>query len=229
MERALNAQAERERIRKGGAEGGLGSLWKKIADRRNSLAHAGFRPEVVKEASETVIDLIGQCERGLESGSLWRTVVPGPLGRVLVSPLGLSPGVLFTAIKRLLPNRGLVITSRESDAFVAEVCSRAGWGVEGVSRYIVEDAHACFGEVDRVTEWAREALLDAGEVLVNVTGGTTALQYLVERIAGEAVRLGVPTERCALLDRRSPDEQRREPYVPGEVVRLRGDETPTEG
>jgi hypothetical protein len=90
----------------------------------------------------------------------------------------------------------------------------------------VADAHACFAEVDRLIPWARPHLLDAREVDVNITGGTTAMQYLAERVAGEASRLGVPCQRIALIDRREPEERRREPYVAGDVVPLTGDEPP---
>jgi hypothetical protein len=52
------------------------------------------------------------------------------------------------------------------------------------------------------------------------------MQYLAERVAGEAIRLGVPCQRIALIDRREPEEQRREPYVAGDVIPLSGDELP---
>jgi CRISPR-associated DxTHG motif protein len=224
MERALNALAERQQA--GGHEAGwaLGSFWKKIADRRNAIAHAGFRVAEVTPDEEILETLVRECESRTDDDAWWNTAVPGPLGKVLVTAMGLSPGVLYTAIRQLEPERVLAITSAEARPQVAEACSQAHWDAERVSVYVVPDAHACFAEVEQILVWASPLLLDAREVVVNLTGGTTAMQYLVERVAGQASRFGVPVERYALLDRRSPDAQRRDPYVAGEVVPLRGDE-----
>jgi hypothetical protein len=61
---------------------------------------------------------------------------------------------------------------------------------------------------------------DAGSVIVNLTGGTTALQHAVTRVGEESAELGRPTRRCALVDRRSREEQVANPWVAGEVVWL---------
>jgi hypothetical protein len=229
MEHALNALAARRELEADKAPDELGGLWLRIRDRRNAIAHAGFSKNAVNENRQEVLRLLEACDAHLADGTYWRTAVPGRLGRVLVTPLGLSPGVLFTALKRLHPGEVLVITSPDAEGLASEAAARADWRPAGVARFVVPDAHGCFDQVDALLAWARPVLLEAAEVLVNVTGGTTGMQYLVERVAGEAVRLGVPTTRYALLDRRSPEEQRREPYVLGEAVALRGDEpTPDE-
>jgi hypothetical protein len=88
----------------------------------------------------------------------------------------------------------------------------------------LHDPHRCFTEVERVLDWARPHLLAAATVVANITGGTSAMQYLVERVAGHAVRIGVPVTRCALVDRRPADDQRQMPWVAGEVVYLLGDD-----
>lgn len=46
------------------------------------------------------------------------------------------------------------------------------------------------------------------------------MQWLVESMAERAARLGTAVRRIALVDRRSPEEQRTRPYVRGEVVEL---------
>src|SRR5581483_8937074 len=122
------------------------------------------------------------CQARLHQDGAWRTAPPGGLGRVLVTPLGHSPGVLFTALRRLQPNLALVIASAESAPLVEEACQRAGWDRAGLQVLRVEDAHACFGDARRLVDEARPVLLEASEVLVNVAGGTTAMQYLAERL-----------------------------------------------
>jgi hypothetical protein len=57
-------------------------------------------------------------------------------------------------------------------------------------------------------------------VVVNVTGGTTALQYLAERIGRDAERLGVPVRRIALVDRRPYEQQQAEPFACGDLMAL---------
>jgi hypothetical protein len=73
---------------------------------------------------------------------------------------------------------------------------------------------------DLLDDALRHTLAQASEVVVNLAGGTTVMQYVVERIGAEAERLGVPVQRVAVVDRRSLDEQRANPYVVGELVRL---------
>ncbi len=229
MGRALTAVGVREELAGSAEERTLAALWREIGDRRNNIAHAGFRKDKVRDGRDKVRALIQECDERMGDDAFWRTAVPGPLGRVLVTPLGLSPGVLFTALGRLSPDRAFVVTSSEAEASVAEVCTRAGWDRARVVSYVVPDAHNCFDQVMRLLEEARWTFLGAKEVLVNVTGGTTAMQYLVERVAAQAERFGVPTTRYALLDRRPPREQQRDPYVLGEVVPLRGDEPAGDG
>lgn len=57
-------------------------------------------------------------------------------------------------------------------------------------------------------------------MVVNITGGTTAMQHIVQQVAAFAAELGRPVRRAALVDRRLPQEQREEQYVPGELIRL---------
>jgi hypothetical protein len=71
-------------------------------------------------------------------------------------------------------------------------------------------------EIDRVVSDARPHLLEGPEVLVNLTGGTTLMGLVVERIALEAAKLGRPVRRFGLIDRRLREEQLREPYVAAE-------------
>lgn len=53
------------------------------------------------------------------------------------------------------------------------------------------------------------------------------MQYVVERIGREAVRLGVTVQRIALIDPRPCADQQANPYVAGDLMVL--DENEAEG
>ncbi len=223
-ERELNAAAYRQqRGLSPAAERPLARLWQQVRELRNQLAHAGMRPGEVRPSVEKVKQCLVDA-RALLAGSS-TTQLSGPSdGCLLVTPLGLSPGVIYSAITRLGPARlrGLVVvTSHQAAARLEGTLCAAG--VEDLSRHVrfLSDVHAGFREVDHLLDDdLRAILLEAGEVVVNVTGGTTALQYAVERIAEEADRLGCRVRRVALVDRRPPEEQRNNPYVAAELVEL---------
>jgi len=83
------------------------------------------------------------------------------------------------------------------------------------------DPHQGFLELERhLDDSLLRWLAAAGEVVANLTGGTTAMQYVVERLAERARRLGVPVRRVALIDRRPPEQQRADPYVLAELIEL---------
>jgi len=223
-ERLLNGLAERRRRKQLREElCGAVDLWNRIKERRNAIAHAGFKQQNVKLSKSEIEEVIRECEELFRSDSAWDIRLHGSLGRLLVTPLGKSPGVLFTALKRLLPGRVLVVTSRDTQHFVEEACRKAGFDLALVCAYSVEDAYDCFEEGSSFVDWARQFIFEAEEVCVNVTGGTTAMQYLVERVASDAERVGVRTRRYALIDRRPFEEQQCNPYVLGQVRELRGD------
>lgn len=241
MERALNAAAERARLVKpkltsAAAEGfeSVAALWQAVSVRRNAIAHAGKRPERVAPEGEVVTRLLEACEARSGDDVFWRVDRPGAAGVLLLTALGLSPGVLFTALRSLEADAVLVIASEESVGAAWEAWEKARQVSERGGRLPppapvvldppLKDPHQCFWELGRALDWARPRLLGAGEVIANVTGGTSGMQYLVERVAGHAARLGVPVRRCALVDRRAPHIQRDAPWVVGELVFLAGDD-----
>ncbi|HXH07485.1 MAG TPA: TM1812 family CRISPR-associated protein [Vicinamibacterales bacterium] len=232
IERALNASIERHRMEKAiGADTGHRqdtclALWSKVRDMRNSVAHLGMRETEVVLHREPIERLVEECLRNCADDSWWQVQPEGELDFLLVTALGLSPGVLYSAVAALSPPAALVVTSREAAPLVREACRAAAYDESHIQLYVVEDPHRCFAERARVLDWARSWLLRARRTAVNVTGGTTAMQYVVEAVGREAERLGLVVERIALVDARPPEEQRREPYVRSEVVRL--EESPPE-
>jgi CRISPR-associated DxTHG motif protein len=235
-ERALSAWVERQK-RLGDLPGAwpgrghpLPALWQAVADARNRLAHAGFSERPADVSAAQVRDLIRRCRDLGGDGGAWRAP-EAEHGDVLVAPLGFAPGALFTALVHLWPPRVVVITSagaREGAGAAGQAAAAQGWTGTIVQVVEVADAHGCFGEVRRVLETVRPWLAAAAAVRVSLTGGTTALQYVVERVAGEAERLGIPVRRYAMVDRRDAETQRRDPFVAGDCLPLEGD-VPPEG
>ena len=201
----------------------LASLWDRIAKRRNKLAHAGMnedidiKPEAEAGAIET---LIAECEARCDDDRNWRAGIPDTHGQLLVTPLGFSPGVLYSALLTLRPDTVIVVTSNEAARQVPEVCEIAGFPISAIRQQVVVDAHSCFSDAPSILGAVRSLILSAERVTINVTGGTTALQYLAETIGRDAERLGAEVQRVALVDRRPYAEQKENPYVCGEFIAL---------
>jgi hypothetical protein len=225
MERRLNALAERTKVDRDrrsttDAERALAALWQSITTQRNRVAHAGMCPEEVDSQTTSVSDLINTCRDQMADDSVWTPGSARRTDRVLVTPLGLAAGVLYTALLRLQPDVTLVITSAEAAPNIEEVCRRASVERGRVRDFVVADPHRCFTEAGRIGDAALDLLLSAGSATFNVTGGTTAMQYVVDYLSRRADRIGTPVHRVALVDARSYTEQQAEPFVAGEVVPL---------
>ena len=107
--------------------------------------------------------------------------------------------MLYTALVASHADIVLVLSSREGALQIPGICEKAGFDSSRIRAEIVEDPHGCFQNAARLVLNIRPLLLIAGEVTINITGGTTALQYLVEKIGREAERLGIgvrPDRAC---------------------------------
>ncbi|SRR5579885_2064502 len=161
----------------------------------------------------------------MPAGEQARQEKRGGAGRLLVTPLGLSPGVVYSAVRLTRPATLLVVTSASAEVQLAEALERANAQARTVVR-VMADPHAGFREFGALLDAeVQEAIRASDEVLVNITGGTTVMQYVVQRIAETAQSLGAPTRRFALVDRRPVEAQRANPYVLGEIVWLDDEET----
>lgn len=143
-------------------------------------------------------------------------------GTLLVSPLGLSKGLLYSALRHIQPNRLFVITSEGAAGSFEEIAQKAAWSGGSTIRHM-QDPHSGFNEAESLVGVALSAILHAGQVVVNITGGTTAMQHIVQQIAARAKELSRPVRRVALVDWRTPQEQRDNPYVTGELIWLDGE------
>ncbi len=224
-ERLLNGLAERARFQL--LDGApvlklLAGVWKAVADLRNHVAHGAFDPKELEPTRERVAELVAACRELLAHPP--HLDEAGQRGTLLVTPLGLSPGVVYTALRSLRPDTLLAVTSREALPGLAEAVERAGFAGTVEEPLILADPHTGFAEAAPLLAQARLTALLARHacVVVNVTGGTTLLTHLAAEIASRAARLAVPVRRVALVDRRPPEVQRVEPWVVGEVVDLDG-------
>lgn len=149
---------------------------------------------------------------------------PGQEGAApaLVTPLGLSPGLLFSAVRLIRPEQVVIVTSRQGAELAPGALAQAGY--EGPWHMVeMADPHAGFAEVPRVLDevrWHVAGRRPGAPVVVNYTGGTTAIQYAVGRVAEDLQAAGHPVRRVAIVDRRPPEVQRADPYRVGEVVDL---------
>jgi hypothetical protein len=222
-ERRLNALSFRVQTKHGGLterQRDLVAMWDGLRKRRNELAHAGMQKDRVNldATARCCEDTIRRCRDRLDTPSAWQLSVNAGGESVLVSPLGLSPGVLYTGLRRLAPDRVVLLTSEQAAVSVVPCCNAAGYPVGRITTLCGDPFE--FRDVRAVVSNAVQQLDQAARITVNVTGGTTALQYLAEAVGREAERLGIEVTRVALVDRRSAAAQQADPYTEGEVVRL---------
>ena len=205
----------------------LGKFWGELKELRNGFAHHGMRGQDLTENSPDVRNIEDVRKYWTETLSqcpdIPLSIGDSPGGSVLVSPIGLRPGVLFSALEACSEgsdDRGvskcLVICSRDTEASIDEALKHAGYHGK-VERLVLEDA---FGggrdEIAHIVKVARKHLISADEVIVNVTGGTTLMGLTAEKIASEARRFARPVRRFGLIDRRTPEQQTEDPYQAGE-------------
>lgn len=147
-------------------------------------------------------------------------MVNKPGYKTLVSPLGLSKGLLYSALKHIQPRQAVVITSQQSAVDIQEIVEKTGWRGD-LTVKTMKEPFTGFDEMERIVREIQPVLWNSEEVIFNITGGTTAMQYIVQEVADHAVRQQLPLKMIALVDRRLPEEQKANPYVLGEIVWLK--------
>jgi hypothetical protein len=139
---------------------------------------------------------------------------------VLFSPLGLNYGVLYSAILLVRPARIVLITSPQAigNLYSATDAARFFHSQFEVETHMLDDPFAGFRE-GRTLARLLTASADCKNV-VNLTGGTTVMQDCVRSLA-ETLRAQTKEVReVAVIDRRTPEEQKRAPLVVGELIEV---------
>ena len=222
----------------------LATFWSDLTELRNSTHHHGM----------TVHDLLVADDRRDKLGFVleyWNGTlkacpdynhllepVSAPDKRVLVSPVGMTPGVLLTALEACRsdddmgePSSCIIVCSNESKEMVDEALRTHGKYEGAIDTLIFQDPQGGVSELGRITASARQFLEDAKEVVVNVTGGTTLMGVAVEKIASHAQKMASShapqtarnsqesrVRRIGLIDRRPREQQESDPYVVGDVI-----------
>ncbi len=193
----------------------FGNFWNQLTDDlRNALHHHAMREKALEEPPKSLESVRCFWNR-LRAGEIDLPVLGSGGGRLLLSPQGTKPGVLFSALKVAQPDTCLVICSATSKSSIGEASEHAGFQ-GSIEQIELTDPHGDFNKIKAFVEQARCHLLNAYEVVANVTGGTTLMGLIVQRLVEEAQKLDRPVRRFALIDRRPPAEQDRDPFVQGE-------------
>lgn len=139
---------------------------------------------------------------------------------VLFSPLGLAYGTLYSAILLTRPERVVVVTSVEGLAGLHEALDAARFFHTAFEfeTHVLSDVHSGFAEGRAL---ARFLAASAGkENIVNLTGGTAVLQDCARSVADALRTEGRAVREVAVVDRRDPLEQKRDPLFVGELVEV---------
>jgi hypothetical protein len=139
---------------------------------------------------------------------------------VLFSPLGLSYGVLYSAILLVRPARLVVITSPQGIGNLHSATDAARFFHSNfeVETHMLDDHLAGFKE-GRTLARLLTSSSDTHNV-VNMTGGTTVMQDCVRSLADNLRAQEKHVREVAVIDRREPEEQKRSPLVVGELIEI---------
>ena len=204
----------------------LGRFWGHLAEIRNAYAHHGMRgDDLVRDrnmASTRKRVLAFWRERLRTCPFFDLSLGNSPSGRVLVSPIGLRQGVLYSAVHACRaadgsdPAKCLVICSPATEEKITEALHHAGYGGRFEALRLDDTFGGGSSEIRRLAQAARGHFIGASDVLVNVTGGTTLMGLAAEELAAAARALACPVRRFGLIDRRSTEQQDADPYQAGE-------------
>lgn len=138
--------------------------------------------------------------------------------QVLISPLGASKGLLFTALNLVKPFLAIVLTSIDFCASAAEILERT----EQTERKIItmQDVFTGFAETDRLVSEVRAICQPSDSVIINLTGGTTAMQWVMQAVYEALKAENFNVKRVAFIDRRDSLDQRKNPFVVGELFEI---------
>lgn len=213
----------------------LAKQWQYLSQRRNDLHHHGIKLEnaLLGQAQLSEIAERWQKVKDFFDGSKhWHREIlcqsdgvteakkePAVKKTLLISPLGLSKGLLYSALSHVGPDSIFVISSQNAVDDLDEIANQSVWSGNR-DLYLMRDPFTGFDEKEAVFEQVLPLIKGSQKIVVNITGGTTAMQHIMQQIASLASQADNNVQRIALVDRRSPAEQRDNPYVLGEVIWL---------
>ena len=206
----------------------LGEFWGCLSELRNAHHHHGMRPRVLigngqfESTFRKVLQYWNKTLRKIPCIDL--TVGNATREQALISPIGTRPGALYSALLACrdeagMPDICIVICSEKTAGRIDEVADTAGFDGR-IKRFIFKDPYGGSEEIEEMEKKIQSLLIDADQVFVNVTGGTTLMGLAAEALANTARKLACPVRRFGLIDRRTPPEQDAQPYCQGEAYWL---------
>lgn len=200
---------------------GLLEKWFHDSDIRNKYAHAGHRKGVVEPNSDinNLKELFEFCAKYVDNDEYWKLPIEENDNAVaLITPMGASVGLLFTALRKVTTDKVVVLTSEKFKGKVSEVCAKAGFDADKVKVFAMQDVFCGFGEAKQLSSDMISAVKGTCNCIVNLTGGTTAMQWTMQTVYEELKQKNKSVKRIAFVDRRPSVEQQNNPYVEGELI-----------
>lgn len=195
--------------------------WFHDADIRNKYAHAGYRNDVVEPNNDinNLKELFEFCAKYVDNDEYWKLPIEENDNAVaLITPMGASVGLLFTALRKVTTDKVVVLTSEKFKGKVSEVCAKAGFDADKVKVFAMQDVFCGFGEAKQLSSDMISAVKGTCNCIVNLTGGTTAMQWTMQTVYEELKQKNKSVKRIAFVDRRPSVEQQNNPYVEGELI-----------
>ena len=191
----------------------FGGFWNQSGSQlRNVLHHHAMRVDALEERPE-LLETVRGFWNGLRQGRTELPPLGGGHGKLLISPQGTSPGVLFSALKVTHPaDTCMVICSSASVGSITDAAGHADFAGD-ITSIELDDPRGGFDEITKAVDQARLHLLEADEIVANMTGGTTLMGIIVQQLVEEAQILDRPVRRFVLIDRRPPEQQEQDSFV----------------
>jgi len=187
-----------------------------IRESRNHVAHFAFNKdnnpseENVRNAIQAVIAEEDVCKLFNQKSEESKLAV--------LTPLGTTPGALYTILKHYTPDLVVVVTSEKGKSLIDEIVEKAEYK-NRTEVIVIRDPFTGIDETKDVVEQATEYLEDVSDVIINLTGGTSLLGYMIERVR-DRIRNGKRITTVLAADERPYQEQVQNPYVIGKVIEI---------
>lgn len=200
-------------------------LWKEVSDLRNALQHSGMRKQDVLEKNFT--SRVDKIKEG------WQKLVdpqplpkpqlqlPRSIKRLMVTAMGETPGSLYSALYHLKPDKALVVTDKKFKKLALQAAKQARFPVKKLIFLLLDDATGGLEQKDKLIDNYDLDLAKAEEVVHCLTGGSTLTNFISAELADRARSMNVKVETFGLVDRRTREEQKENPYQLGQLLELK--------
>ena len=141
---------------------------------------------------------------------------------IFITPFGMSYGVLYSGILLTKPDHVIVLTSPEAakNLEIAVAAARKTHANFTVEVHTLKEPFTGFAQGRQWATVLAQRLCtqkdrDENRYTVSLTGGSTALQDAVKRLADQ-----LQAREVALIDRRNEREKQTNPLVVGELIEI---------